>query len=118
MAVVRCFIILLIICGFFATAPSAFARGNFETALHTTYTVSAAGNTLVQQLITITNKTPTQYVTQYGLKISSATIKDVHVTSEGKEIPAEVVSGHNLTSIGITFPENIVGEGKSRTLEI
>ncbi len=96
---------------------SISAASNFHTSLKTTYVVNTR-TTLVTHLITITNKTPTLYAKQYGLKLSSASIKNVKVVSNGQTIPAEVVTTETQTSIGITFPDEIVGEGKARNLEV
>ena len=94
------------------------ADTNFYTTLHTTYTVNNQGVTTVSHLIKLTNKTPTLYARQYALKISSPSITKVTVKNNDQVIPAEVVTTTNQTSIGITFPDQIVGEGKSRTIEI
>ena len=97
----------------------------FDTELHTTVTVSDTGASRVKHQFTITNKTPTTYISQYGLKISSAELKNVTVVSNAQVIKPEVVfikndqqSGPGQTSIGITFPEKLVGEGKVRNFTI
>ena len=97
----------------------------FDTQLHTTVTVTDSGQSRVKHEFTITNKTPTTYISQYGLKISSAELKNVTVVSDGQSIEPEIVSirndqqsGPGQTSIGITFPEKIVGEGKVRKFTI
>jgi transglutaminase-like putative cysteine protease len=97
----------------------------FDTKLHTTVTVSNAGQSRVKHEFTVVNKTPTTYISQYGLKISSAELRNVTVVSNGLSIKPEVVfikanqqSGPGQTSIGITFPEKIVGEGKTRKFTI
>jgi|APSaa5957512622_1039677.scaffolds.fasta_scaffold00329_15 transglutaminase-like putative cysteine protease len=97
----------------------------FDTKLHTTVTVSDAGQSRVKHEFTVTNKTPTTYISQYGLKISSAQLKNITVISDGKSIKPEIVpiksdqqSGPGQTSIGITFPGKVVGEGKIRKFTI
>ncbi len=113
---------------FLITINPAQAESNsdyFDTKLHTTVTVSDTGQSRIKHEFTITNKTPTTYISQYGLKISSAELKNITVTSNGQSIKPEVVpikinqqSGPGQTSIGITFPEKIVGEGKIRKFTI
>ncbi len=113
---------------FFLFPSLTFAQTNsdyFETKLHTSVTVNDAGTSRVKHEFIITNKTPTTYISQYGLKISSAELKNVTVVSNGQSIEPEVVSikngqqsGPGQTSIGITFPEKIVGEGKIRKFTI
>jgi transglutaminase-like putative cysteine protease len=97
----------------------------FNTKLNSTVTVNESGTSRVKHEFTIVNRTPTTYVSQYGLKISSAELKNVTVFSNGQSIKPEVVSiksdqqsGPGQTSIGITFPEKIVGEGKVRKFTI
>lgn len=104
--------------GRLSLATPVRADENFHTTLHTTYTVTGPEETTVSHVIKLTNKTPRLYVKQYALKISSPTISGVQVKSNGKDLPAEVVSTDNQTSIAMTFPDEVVGEGKTRTLEI
>lgn len=93
----------------------------FDTQLNTTITVNSAGISRVKHEFTITNKTPTTFLSQYGLKISSDQLTNITVTSAGQDLKPEVVkigagqqSGPGQTSIGITFPDKIVGEDKRR----
>src|SRR5688572_25378375 len=102
---------------FLVSVSGSQAATSLHTSLKTTYQIQPP-TTTVTHLITITNKTPTLYAKQYGLKFSSPSITKVKVTSNGKVIPAEVVTTDTQTSVGITFPDEIVGEGKARTLEI
>ena len=90
----------------------------FENSLTTTYTVQANGDTLVQHNFSIKNLTPTYYVSRHGLRISSPNIKSVKVSDRSGEIPAEVTQTDNQTNIGITFPNEVVGEGKIRQFTI
>jgi transglutaminase-like putative cysteine protease len=103
---------------FLGSAASISANENFHTTLNTIYTVSDRGTTTVNHIIKLTNKTPTMYAKQYGLKISSPSLKNVVVKNNGQPLTAEVVTTTNQTSIGITFPDEVVGQGKTRTLEI
>ncbi len=103
---------------FLSLATPTLANENFYTTLHTTYMVSDRGQTTVNHIIKLKNKTPTTYAKQYGLKISSPSVKNVIVKNNGQQLNAEVVTTTNQTSIGITFPDEMVGEGKTRTLEI
>lgn len=93
------------------TAP-AYAEENFAIDLHTVYRVDQQAMSTVEHQFTVTNKTPTYFINRYGLKLSSSSIKNVSVTFNKKTIPAEVVQADGFTSIGIEFPEQIVGEGK------
>lgn len=124
--------ILALLALFFTALFSSFsqvhAQSNsdyFDTKLHTTVTVNEGGSSRIKHEFTITNKTPTTFVSQYGLKISSADLKNVTVVSNGQDLKPEVVStkasqqsGPGQTSIGITFPDKIVGQGKTRKFNI
>ena len=67
----------------------------------------------------ITNNKPLYTVTQYGLKVTSPGITSVQAVNQaGQPLPAEVVTTNNQTSIGITFPDQLVGEGKVRNFTI
>jgi transglutaminase-like putative cysteine protease len=90
----------------------------FENSLTTTYTVQTNGDTLVQHSFTIKNLTPTYYVSRHGLRISSPNIKSVKVSDSRGEIQAEVTHTDNQTNIGITFSDDVVGEGKVRQFTI
>lgn len=97
----------------------------FDTSLHTTLTVSDSGQARVKHEFTVTNKTPTTYISQYGLKVSSAELSNVTAVSNGQDLKPEVVpikndqqAGPGQTSIGITFPDQLVGEGKKRSFTI
>ncbi len=90
----------------------------FANTLQSSYTVQTNGDTLVQHTFTIENLTPTYYISRHGLRISSPSITSVRVSDSGGEIPAEVTHTDNQTNIGITFDDQLVGEGKSRTFTI
>ncbi len=90
----------------------AIADTNFTVDLVTNYRVDENALSSVEHQFTITNKTPAYFINRYGLKLSSKGIKNVTVLFNNKPITAEVVHDGLVTSIGIEFPEKIVGEGK------
>ncbi|MDQ3008678.1 MAG: transglutaminase domain-containing protein [bacterium] len=94
------------------------ADENFFSSLHTTYTVESSGPTHVRHAIILKNKTPTMYARQYGIKLSSPNLTRVNVSSNGKTLPAEVVATATQTSIGITFPDQLLGQDKAREIII
>lgn len=108
----------IILAGLLASQTPTFAATNFSTQLQTTYSVTTTGSTLVTQVLTLTNKTPTEYITRYGLKITSPDITQITVKSNGQAVVPEIVNTETQTSIGITFPDVIAGEGKQRIIEI
>jgi hypothetical protein len=102
----------------FTTATVAHAADSFTTSLTATYTVHSNGKTTVSQAFTLTNKTPTLFVKQYSLEYGSTQLENVKVTTDKGDLPANVVTTENKTSIGITFDDVVVGEGKSRKFTI
>jgi hypothetical protein len=101
-----------------AWQSSVLASEQFETSLDTSYLVSESGLTTVKHVIELKNNKPTVYAKQYGLKVSSPNIKNVQVKSNGQVITPALANTENQTSIGITFPDTLVGEGKVRRLEV
>ncbi len=108
-------VVLLLLC--FSAVP-AQADENFSTSLHTTYSINADGSTRVEHAFAITNKTPTYFISKYGLKVSSGRIAHVAALSNGKSLDPEIVNTFDQTSIGLSFPEESVGEGKTRQFTI
>ena len=90
----------------------------FKNTLTSTYTVQTNGEVLVQHAFSIKNLTPTYYVNRHGLRISSPNIKSVKVSDSQGQIPAEITQADNQTNIGITFADQLVGEGKTRQFTI
>ncbi len=106
-------------------AQTATDRPEFATNLHTTVTIQTDGQARIKHEFTITNQTPTTYISQYGLKISSSQLANISVISSGQVIKPELVTipaknktGPGETSIGLTFPDKVVGEGKTREFSI
>lgn len=93
-------------------------KESFVTTIETTYSVNREGNTHVSHHIRITNKTPTIYLKQYALKTSYFGLQNPTVRSGQKEIQANIVSNESGTSIGITFEDDVVGQGKVRDFYI
>ncbi len=90
----------------------------FENSLKSTYTVNNNGTTYVEHTFTIKNLTPTYYITKHGLQTSSTNLSNIKVSDQNGIINAEVTEVENQTNIGITFPDKLVGEGKTRTFTI
>lgn len=91
---------------------------NFSISLHSTYTITANGKTIVEQKITIKNKSPELFVSKYGIVLSSTNISSIETTSNGKSIEHASSKQKGQTSIGVSFAEPVVGEGKSNELII
>jgi hypothetical protein len=91
---------------------------NFEINLNSTYTITATGKTIVEQKFLIKNKSPELFVSKYGIVVSSTNISNVEVSNNGKTIESLISKQKGQTSIGVTFDEKMVGEGKTNELVI
>lgn len=107
----------VLFCCVFVTAADAQTSQPFSTELTTTYDVRQEP-TRVTHHIVVTNTQPTQYLARYGISVSSPDIRQVRVTSNDQVIQPEVVTSNGLTTIGISFPDQVVGEGQARTIDI
>lgn len=90
----------------------------FRTDLALEYIVAEDGSTKVEHQYTITNQTPTTFINKYALKTSFRNLQDVTVTESDRTLQPNVAETETGTSIGITFPEDVVGEGKKRSFTI
>ncbi|PIX82014.1 MAG: hypothetical protein COZ34_00300, partial [Candidatus Pacebacteria bacterium CG_4_10_14_3_um_filter_34_15] len=88
---------------------------DFRNTIESTYTVNPDGVTKVSHHIKITNLTPTLYLKQYALKTSYFGLTNIVVKDKsGNEIDSNKASNETGTSIGITFEDQLVGQGKAR----
>ncbi|MCA9368747.1 MAG: transglutaminase domain-containing protein [Pseudomonadales bacterium] len=101
-----------------ATAQTKNPTENFDISLTSTYTVDAVGVTKVKHTFDITNKEPTIFLTQYALKTSYPELKNVIVRYNDDVLIPNVVQDDTGTSIAIDFPDEVVGQGKTRTFSI
>ncbi len=111
-------ILLLIIFLFISCNPNIKAKKNFYISLNSIYTVNTQGNTYVEHNIQITNLSPIYTINKYGLKVGSNNISDIKVINNKQIIKPEIVKSTYQTSIGIEFPDEILGEGKTREFSI
>lgn len=101
--------------------PASQSQNNqdFKNTIESTYTVAQDGVTKVSHHIKIINNTPTLYLKQYALKTSYFGLTNIIIKDKnGKEIPANKASNETGTSIGITFEDQLVGQGKTRDFYI
>lgn len=104
-------LLLVVFLGLPLTKVSAQEK-NFHTSLVNTYTISQTGSTSVTQTFKIKNLTPSMYLKQYKVQLSIPDISGITVTAQGESIVPTVIEENGTSSIGITFPKEVVGEGK------
>lgn len=96
---------------------AALAAGEFSTAYDVTYEVHSDGATTVIQQVTITNKTPDYYVSEYTVTIGSDSVSEVTASDAGGPLAVEVreeegVNGGRGTRIHVVFNEQVAGVGR------
>lgn len=99
-------------------APRAFASEEFDTSLTTTYTVDQTGVTRVKHDFSITNLTPTTFIKQYTLTTAYSNLTNFRITENGVQLEPTITDEGNRTLINISFPRDIVGEGKTRNFQV
>ncbi len=103
---------------FFSMLSPGIAAEPFRTDLTLSYTVADDGTTSVVHDYTITNQSPTTFINKYALKTSFRRLRDVRVTEQGKTLEANIAETDAGTSIGFSFPEDVVGQNKQRVFSI
>jgi transglutaminase-like putative cysteine protease len=116
--IMRCLSLLVLITTFLSFPHTIHADEKFDITLNTTHLVQTNGTTNVSLNFEITNKQPLYSISQYGIKVSSVTLSNISVTENNTQVPAEIITTNNQTSIGITFQDQLVGQGKKRVFTI
>ena len=114
-------LIFSILCLLLLHSQPVFAQSgeeNFDITLHSTYTITATGKAIVEQKFTIKNKTPELFVSKYGIVVSSTNLENIEITHNGKKLESLINKQKGQTSIGVTFEDKVVGEGKTNELII
>lgn len=107
----------VLICFSFTTAK-AHAAENFENRLVTTYTVTDTGATTISHQFKIKNLSPTIFLKQYSLSLFATQLSDVQVEYKQKKIDPVITTVGTATTVLISFPDDVVGEGKERIFTI
>lgn len=110
--------LILVICSLVFTSTVQATQSDFETSLRSVYSVNATGKGKVEHQFTLTNLTPTLYVTKYAYQTSLTALEDIVVTSNGSRIDPQVVTTNDRTTISFSFPDEVVGQGRQRQFAI
>ena len=92
---------------------SSFATEEFETSSNVTYKLLANGKMEVTQDISLTNKLSNIYATQYSLTIKGGEIENIQAYDEGGPLKTEISQNNQITTVTLTFNEQVVGTGKT-----
>lgn len=117
----KIFSLLFILISLFSATTPVIAEEEakkFSINLESNYQVNANGKTLVTQKFTIRNLSPEYFINRYGIIVSSTNLENIKATDNGTTLEPQVTKLTGQTSIGVTFEEEILGEGKTRELII
>lgn len=114
----KLFAFICVISLYLSIASPAYSEGEFSISFDVTYSGQTSGETLVSQKISITNLFSSIYATSYSLILEGS--KPINVKAqEGQEtLPVDLTSEGNQTKITISFPNPVVGKGKTRVFSI
>lgn len=105
-------------CFLLTSAVQAQSASDFETDLASEYLVKADGTAHITHTFTVTNKTPTTFLSQYSLELHSTTITNITAKTGSTEIAPEITQTQNTARVSLQFDDGVVGEGKQRTFSI
>ncbi len=111
-------VFLLVLFQLFLHVSLVQADESFENKLATTYTVSEDGSTTIAHQFKIKNRTPTVFLKQYSLSLVASELSSVVVEYKQKKLEPTITKNGNTTTIAISFPDELVGEGKERVFTI
>ena len=95
------------------------AAGEFLIDSKIEYKVSETGKTTVTHNINLENATTEYYATSYGLTLENIDAQNVRsYTVNGAQLTVNSEKQADKTNINITFPDAVVGKGKSRNFTV
>ncbi len=115
----RTFLLLSTFCLLSFVLPSrAVAQSEFTVDYNTTYTINLDGSADVSNRISLTNNLSEVYATLYNLTLEGKKPENISATQDVQDLPSTLVEGGGENKISISFPDSLVGKGKTRTFEI
>lgn len=102
----------------FGHVPKAMAAGEFQADYDVQYAVTPSGNTIVTQHVTLTNKLPNLYPTQYSLLLDSDKISNIIAYDDKGVVTPEISVENGKTTIKLSFNVKAVGLGNSMTFSL
>ncbi|PIY79816.1 MAG: hypothetical protein COY81_00535 [Candidatus Pacebacteria bacterium CG_4_10_14_0_8_um_filter_43_12] len=112
------FLVRLVRLGLSLSIVYAQTDSSFETTLETTYVVSDSGTTQVTHSFSVKNLQPTTYLKEYTLSTNFPQLQNVTASSNNQDITATVAHSQAKSVVGISFPDQVVGQGKVRQFKV
>ncbi len=103
---------------YFIFPNHVFADQNFAISLQSTYSVTSTGDTFVEQQYQLTNNTPAYYAKDYAVVFNSKKLKSIRSFTDQGDLPTVTTESNNRTTVTVSFPDKMVGEGKSRSFTV
>lgn len=103
---------------FYILAVPVSAQSEFTVDYNTTYTINLDGSADVSNRISLTNNLSEVYATLYNLTLEGKRPEGIAATQDGQDLPSTLVEGNGENKISVSFPDSLVGKGKTRTFEI
>lgn len=92
---------------------------DFQTSLHTTYTLDQEGVTTVTHALALTNHFADRFAQEYSLTVDSDRLKNITVYDQkGISLTPKIDSQNARTKITVFFPSPVVGKGKTNQFSI
>ena len=101
-----------------AFASQVHADENIRTSVMADYTVSATDSTKVKIDYTLTNASPTVYVNQYQIAVSSSGLSGLVFQPGKQKVNKQEHDDHDRHLLDLEFENEVVGQGKSRQFGI
>ncbi|HUW21901.1 MAG TPA: transglutaminase-like domain-containing protein [Candidatus Bathyarchaeia archaeon] len=110
-------VFIFLILSFFSTS-SIRASEDFETSYQVSYRLQTDEKVATSQRITLINKLPDVYPTEYVLQMEGVTIEDIKASDGGGDIIPEIEKKDNWLKIKLKFNEVIIGQGKQLNFSV
>ena len=108
----------VVLCSFFSIVAPVYSQQEFTTTFNTIYTVQPTGSADVIQNITLTNNFSQIYATSYALSLEGKKPENIKANQGKTDLPVEQKEEEGKSSITISFPEAVVGKGKTREFTV
>lgn len=113
------FITVLSFLGFFQKPISAQSSEQpFRLDLASSYRVQLNGETRVSNEITVTNTTPTQYLSEYALSVTSGAVTAPRVSVDGEPVQPELIQSGEQSTIRFDLPEVVAGVDQKQVITV
>ncbi|HUV46591.1 MAG TPA: transglutaminase-like domain-containing protein [Candidatus Bathyarchaeia archaeon] len=87
-----------------------YATQEFDTDYQINYTVNDDASVFAEQKITLTNKLPRVYATQYQITLGTVNIRNIKAWDDTGPLEPELITSSNTTTIKLGLKQQVVGK--------